>query len=317
MRSLIPLLALLFLAFGCEPDDEGDGNGGPNYPTDNITLRPTTKALVLENYDPTSGMSIAPEIFRYQAEDLFADDMNSLLLITDPMKPLYSVTADSLAQAVNLGMVPSLRVNNRKLPLDTNFFNTIETVIDRGSLVSVAHAITDRDSAWIIDNKVQFYVDTSGTNFRIATYLLVDAPAINYESLDIDLRTASLPDLIESGDSLSVWEIDIPNVDSSDNVINAGDLYHHPYVMVGGYDTASVFGRPLATYTPFGAIFQENDIIGTQSTPIRHFFLKPEEYSKDTLNFEFEPVFLSVVWYVDEITGEATVLNSYQSRGRR
>ncbi|MDZ7846792.1 MAG: hypothetical protein U5L96_08470 [Owenweeksia sp.] len=53
-------------------------------------------------------------------------------------------------------------------------------------------------------------------------------------------------------------------------------------------------------------------MIGTEDTPIRHYFLKD---IRDNYEFDFQPQFISVVWILNPMTSSWEYLNSYSSTG--
>jgi hypothetical protein len=198
-----------------------------------------------------------------------------------------------------------------------NLIVDIEDAVMRRPVASVEHAVTRTDTAWLVDAKVKFWRDTLGAGFRIATYFLANVDAANYSTLGLDLRMGEVQNFIAQGDSLSTWITDVPNLDSTRNVTSNGEVYVHPFVLVDNFWPLSFLGRELGSFTPFGFQFNENDIIGTRSTPIRSYFLYPEEMEDpDEMAYAFEPAFLTVIWFQNPATGNVSYINSFLSTSR-
>ena len=316
MKKVFLIVLAAFAVTACGDDDD-NGNKNTGYPTDNLTLTEVKKVLYMANYAPFSGISVPNKLFETIAEDEFGNDLNQVNLVLPP-NALTSQASIDLAGGFGLTSPTNLNVNGNPYTFSPTFLEDFADLLKRPlPIASVAHKVTKNDTAWLIDCKVKFWKDTiAAKRFKIETYFLADVPAYNYTSLSLDLRMAEIKDVIKQGDSISSWITDIPNLDSSKQVISRGDEYIHTNVMFDKAHPDSLYGIPIATYTPFGLQFFENDVIGTRSTPIRHSFTRPnrDDDSNNDIEFIYTPVFLTVIWSEDPITGDVDYINSFMSR---
>ncbi|GEM_PF-1137476 len=313
------LLALAFSALflvSCGDDKNGnDGNTG--FPTDGLPLPEEKKGLLLINYVPPSGASIATEIPRLILADEYKGDLNTVNLVM-PGNPIGSPAAQQLADNDGLTSITDMSLNNEDFSITPDFMSVVEEKLaTRRVIASVAHKVTKNDTAWLIDSKVKFWVDTMAADrFKIETYFLANVPAYNYSSLGLDLRGPEVTDLIQKGDSLTTWLAPLPNLDSTSQVVKAGEEFVHQNIMLAAANPDSSFGIRISEYTPFGFQYFENDVVGTESTPIRNYFLRPnrDDDPDNDIEFIYTPSFLTVIWSVDPLTGSAEYLNSFVSQ---
>jgi hypothetical protein len=320
MKKIIFLFSVLFFFSACDEDNDDD-NGGENtgYPTDNLALPEEQKPLLLVNHDPSSGASFPMELQRILLEDEFGDDFNSVNLVALQASPFIgSLEAQELADELGILTNNGSLLNNTLVSATDDLFSAVTTRIETVKpLITVAHRVTKNDSAWLVDCKVKFWKDTADPErFRIESYWLANIPAYNYSELGLDLRGPQINDLVEQGDSLGQWIAPVTSpLDSTRTVISAGEEYEHKNILLTGAHPDEAFGVPIADFTPFGDRYFENDIVGTRSTPIRNYFLRPNQDTDPDNDIEilYTPVFLTVVWSVDPVTGDAEYLNSFMS----
>jgi len=309
MRKLTIFSLAFLMLLGCEEgNDGGDGgnNGNGTYPTDGLRLTEQVRSLLLTNYGPGDQGSVGFEVFRLRNEASFGNDLNHMSLVVAQGHPLYSITADTIrANFLNLG-IPSFVIDFEGIS-PANLEDAVEAEINKKPILSVAHAVSSNDTAWIVDNKVKFYKDTLSSGIFIQTYLLAKIKAQDYGA--VNLNAPQVTNLTKIVDNATLWDLEIPNLDSSANAINKNDEYFHQWVILKGFEE-STWGKQLGTYWPFGPDFYKNDVIGTKDTPIRHYFLKPK---KGDYPYDFDPQFISVVWILNPFSGNWEYVNSYQS----
>lgn len=311
---LLPILMLLFAA--CGDEGEGDGLTTPSYPTDNLALPEQKNALLIASYLPANGgIAAVPNLV---LENQYREQFAMMSVIQDPaLFPIYTTAADSLSLNQPLQTAPAFYLNDADANLAT-LPEEVETALTRKVLMSVNHRVSQNDTAWIIDAKVKIWEDTLGPNFFIETYFLANFKAVNYSDLGINLQMQASQGFIRSQDSLSLWDRDILSLDSSRTVVRNGDPVFHPSILLAHATEASAWGAPLGSYTPFGNNFQANDVIGTRSTPIRHYFLKPDQFPTNEPmanleEIEFQPVFITIIWALNEDFGKYEYINSIAS----
>lgn len=314
MKKMLALFSALALLSACE--DEPVEDSGPSYPTNNLVLTAEGNSMLTVPYAPSSPSVIGPELLRLVAKDYFKGRLTHMALDSDPNSPLFSAIADTLVDSLSVGSIPSLMLNGQMTMPSLDIIEDIESFNMRKPVASVAHKVTKNDTAWLVDSKVKFWKDTSSSGFQIETYMMVTAPAIDYIAKGIDLQLPAVNGYIVNEDSVSKWTTAVPNIDSSGSVTQEGDTYMHYSVLQekGSRDVPGVFGQPLSEYTPFVDFF-ENDVIGTRTTPIRHYFLRPgnDDTPNDDIDYQFTPGFLTVIWYKDPMTMTYTYVNSYYS----
>jgi hypothetical protein len=305
-------LGLVFALGSCNNDDDnGNDDSNTGYPTDGLPLPEEKKALLITSYAPGSGYLFAlPKLI---LEDLYGDQFNYLGIATAPGVLKYPIV-DSIVFNQPLQPAPAFYLNDRDI-LPTEIADEVETAVGRRPVATVSHRIMENDTAWVIDNKIKFWRDTAGAGFFVESYLLADIPAVNYQDLGVNFSLGNQPDFIRNEDSVSVWDEDKFNLDSSRTVVKDGDPFIHPSVLITNSNPERAWGFRISEYTPFGFSFSVNDIVGTRFTPIRH-YIKKEALEEDSLdvNYPFDPVFLSVIWYFNEDTGKFEYINSFQSK---
>lgn len=313
IKRFFGLIILMAALASC--DDKKDINGeNSGYPT--ADLKPAEKRNVLLLRGLNFSQAVTTEILSRLAESEFGPDVNHMSVFTPDQGPLGGPVLDTIKNRFQLSQAPiPILVNTTPLSSPNAILDDTESSIRRRSVASVEHTVRENDTSWTVFNKVRIWEDTLAPNFKIATYLLADIPGVQYMSENIDLRPQESPDVVERNDSLATWVTDFPNADSSGTIAKKGDVFTHRSVLLNAYRERT-WGIALQEYTPFGAQFFENDLIGTKSTPIEHHFVKPSAFEDDDFdaNFEFEPVFLSIIWSEDPMTGEVEYLNSFWSK---
>lgn len=319
MKRLVSLSLLLAFMAGCNDDKDDDGTPDSNYPTASLNLERETRVMLTQLVSPTTPLTALNTIITAQVDYELGASQTALGLPSQAFG--VNPWADTIATQLMLSQpTPALAVN--MTPVGQSELQTVPElagIANNGNAVaSVEHRVREDDTSWVVYNKVKFWKDTLGNEFRIATYLLYDIPAVRYQSQGLDLRFLQVDDLVNRGDSVCTWARAVPNADSTTNVIAKGETFTYRSVMVSPFGNRS-FGIPILDYTVFGPRFFENDIYGTKSTPIEHHFVKPEAFETDTIeaNFNYEPAFLSVIWAVQDSMGtiqKAEYVNSYMSR---
>jgi hypothetical protein len=307
MKKIIVLLVASLFFVACKDTNNEPTNSG--YPTDGLALPETKNALMIGSYTPVSGLSLV--ILSATARDLYPGQLNYFSVVASTSSPLYNALTDTLSLNQPLFPAPSIYLNEG--PLDPlNPFGSIEKELNRRPVASVNHAISQNDTAWVIDNKVKFWRDTIGGGFYIETYLASSMVAANYQSRSINLQVTANAGFTRNQDTVSVWDVDILNADSSSILFKKDEAYYHPMILSSNANPDFAWGFSISDYTPFGGAFSINDIVGTETTPIRHYILKPDSdivgaYSP---GFEFTPTFITVIWSLNAETAKFEYINS-------
>ena len=321
MKKLVSVSLLLVLLAGCDDNKNGNETNDFDYPTATLNLERETRVMLTQLVNPNSPLTALNTVLTAQVDYELGDSQTALGLPSQAQALGINPWADTMAAQLMLSQPsPSLAVN--MTPVGQNELETVPELAgianNANPVASVKHRVREDDTAWVVYNKVKFWKDVLGDEFRIATYLLYDIPAVRYQSQNLDLRYQQVDDLVNRGDSICSWATDVPNADSTATVFGQGETFAYRSVMVSPFGNRT-FGIPVLDYTVFGPSLFRNDIYGTESTPIEHHFVKPEAFETDTIeaNFNYEPAFLSVIWAVQDSMGtiqKAEYVNSFMSR---
>ena len=136
--------------------------------------------------------------------------------------------------------------------------------------------------------------------------------AANYSSIGVNIQATAANGFVRNVDSISVWDKDFLNSDSTKVLFKKDKPFRHPKVLSGSANPDFAWGFNLCEYTPFCAAFSTNDIIGTEFTPISHYILKPGSDIEGAYapGFDFEPTFITVIWSLNKETSKFEYINS-------
>lgn len=288
------LLALSVLSLAACKDDPAPT--ASSYPTDGLALPQVKNAMALTSYLPTAG--VATQIPSLIFKDAYQENFNYVNVVNNPTSPFYSPIADSITFNQPLQAPPSFYLNDQSADL-LNIpaaAEAIDVALKKKPVASVNHKVTITDTAWVVDSKVKFWKDTANNGFRIATYMVASVKAAMYPNVNLLLNPST--GVIKTENDMSIWETAIPSLDSTSNVVSPGDIFYHQNILVKNFNEESAWGFPFTEYTPFGESFSAGDVIGTSTTPIRHYFPKPDSKIDGAFepDFEFTPAFITVIW---------------------
>lgn len=308
MKRIILSAILILAAIGCKDDEE---KMDPPFVTDGISLDQEKSALLIHSYNPLVGY--ASQIPSLMLEDAYEGEFNSLYTIADPNHPLYSSLTDSIA--LNQPLEPAIAFYlNEKTVQPNEIFTEAELALRRNPVATVNHVVSQNDTAWFVDSKIKFFRDTANPRFFIATYLTANIQAAVHTN-GVDLRVSNQANFVITADTASVWDMEVFSLDSAKTLTAKGDPFYHVNVLAQNFNKDHAWGTSLSEYTPFGQSFSENDIIGTESTPIQHYFLKPNLGYSDAYEpgMPYTPGFLTVIWVFNVETGRYDYINSVHS----
>lgn len=303
----IAILALGMLIFSACEDDPAPAASG--YPTDGLALPQVRTSIILSSYNPSVGY--VSEIPRLMLSDAYPNAFTFMNVVTDGGNPLYSAIADSITFNQPLAGAPSLYLNDQTVDPAT-IFDAVDVAQDKKPLATVNHKVTVTDTAWLVDSKVKFWKDTVNSGFRIATYMTATIKAKNYTGLSINLNVTPSPSLVKVENDASLWDVALNNIDTTKTLTAVNDTFMHRNVLVKNFNKESAWGFSFEEYSPFGQSFSIGDIIGTKTTPIRHYFLRPETEDEDAYDpgYEYSPGFITVIWVQNEDTFKYEYVNS-------
>lgn len=306
MKRIAILAFGLLLFSACEDDPVVTDN---SYPTDGLALSEVRTSILLNSYNPSLGF--VSETGRLLAEDAYPNTFTHLSLVNDPGSPLYSAIADSIYLNQPLAAGPSFYVNDQTVD-PALLLQSIDDAQGKRPIAVVNHAVTTNDTAWIIDSKVQFFRDTVNPGFRIATYMATTIKAKNYNGLGINLNTNPASGLVKVENDATLWEVELDNSDTTRKLTAVNDTFMHRNVMVKNFNPESAWGFSFEEYSPFGQSFSEGDIIGTRTTPIRHYFLRPESGESEAHDpgYDYSPSFITIIWVQNQDTDKYEYINS-------
>lgn len=311
-KLLFAILSTGLVMTSCKDDSVVEPSG---YPTDNLTIQKEQKALTFTTQTFSINTTLTINTFRLAASYEVRNDAYHMAFVTDPSASLYRPIADSLMLYFGFNkMDPTeIFINGESVPLDPM---TLEMDYEDATMgkpvLGLAHAVSENDTAYVIDTKVEFYKDTlvQSEGLMIETYMVGDIPARKFGATGEDFRFQAIKNYIVNTDSASIWDVNVPNLDSSGTIFKKGTTVQNQNVFLANANEENEFGTPLSEYWLFGGDFHEADIIGTADTPIRHFIPKLGE---DEFGYERKVKFITVVWIFDPMTNSYTYLNSYSS----
>lgn len=306
MKRIAILAFGLLLFSACEDDPVVTDN---SYPTDGLALPEVRTSILLNSYNPSLGF--VSETGRLLAADAYPGAFTHMSLVNDGASPLYSAIADSIYLNQPLAAGPSFYLNDQTVD-PALLLQSVDDAQGKRPIAVVNHKVTTNDTAWIIDSKVKFFRDTVNPGFRIATYMATSLVAKNYPGLGFNLNTNPAQGLVKNVGDATLWEVDLDNIDSTRKITTANDTFMHRNVMVKNYNPESAWGTSFEEYSPFGQSFSEGDVIGTRTTPIRHYFLRPESGDSDAHDpgYAFSPSFVTIIWVQNQDTDKYEYVNS-------
>ena len=317
MMKKILLFSALVVAFASCKEDEP--KIVPSYPTDGLTLEQKSNALLLMGSSNQNPASAAFEAIRLMTDYDYKGRMNTLHMLTTQNGGLYPAYADSIMMNFQSPLPPYFVVGTQNIFPPTDLEGEIKRATREQPLLAVSHKVTQNDTSWVVDHKVQFFMDTIYDQIFIDTYMLAKLKAQVYNANtadEVDLRMAATPDLIKNPPlplpNESQWDIDVRSTDSTKILAAKNTPFYYQNLFFDKYDSTSTWGPQLGSYWPFGGEFYNGDIIGTKDTPIRHYFMKPKP-GEDMQLSGYEIKFMSIVWVRDPITGSMKHANSYIS----
>lgn len=304
----ITLLAVAMMVFtACEDDPVATT---ASFPTDDLALPEVRTSLMLSSYNPSTGY--LSEIPRILLADAQAGAFTQMSLVNDAGNPLYSAISDSIAWNQPLAPAPAIYLNDQTVD-PALLLDAVETASERRPLATVNHKVTRTDTAWLIDAKVKFWKDTINPGFRIETYMTASAVAKNHTAAGVNLNLNNTPGVVKVVNDASLWDVDIESTVDSTKIITAvNDTFYHRNVLVKNFNEESAWGLGFDEYSPFGQSLSAGDIIGTSTTPIRHFFYRPEsgEASAYDPGYEYKVGFITIIWVQNQDTFKYEYVNS-------
>lgn len=310
------LIATLFLAVigSCKEDDPIVVISGS---TAGITLKAQKNALLISGYDVTQQGSLLQARINAIAELEFKDRLD-LISFTPKNAPFYNSMSDSLLNIIGppfpAGNPFYFFLNGTQLTSASPLTITddVEAELTGRPLASVGHVVYKDDSSWVVSSKVQFFDDTlvQPNTVRIETYMLADVDARVFGVQGLDWRFTQIQDQVLNTDSMSFWDFDQYNIDSSAKSITKGTGIEHLNLFMANSNAENEFGVPVADYWPFAGDFHDGDIIGTDATPIHHHFTKLES---DEFDYDRRVKFLTVIWIFNPFTNIYDYVNSYSN----
>ncbi len=309
MKKITLLVLVAFGLFSCK--DEPDDSPAP-YPTDDLVLDERKNALLIFPYGPGTTASVGFELYRKLMEDKHSDRLNHISLVAAMGHPLYAPAADSLSANYGYPNLGTFILNGTEEEL-TNLDDQIALTQLEKAGIYLKHKVSEFDTAWVVDVKVRFNVDTVSTNFLVETYMVADVPAYNYIVEELDLRMGELKDFIGISPARSFWVRPFDNLDTTKVIIKQNEDYVHNNVLMRNFNSTNTFGTRLSELNPLGPEFFRGDVYGTRFTPIRHYFTKPK-LDILALPYDFEPRFVTVIWYRDIFEDNYIYVNSYSDQ---
>ncbi len=238
------------------------------YVTDNLIVSSGQKAFV---HQTTASWChtcpIGTERMLEVKEENTETEIKVLGFASHTGDPLVTPVQDELNILYPSTGIPHFYVNNAdasQFPKDPTL-----TAISQTAPVGVSHvaSIKDGDSMMTVDIKVKFFEDKKNISYYVQSYLLVsgiEGKEYNLGGVPIDLNQQSSQSTVTqgSGSSPSKWAVDTFSK-------KAGDIYTHDNIPYASGNTPFQWGVTLDTINPLGKSYFQNDIFGSEYTPIQ------------------------------------------------
>ncbi|MBI1316988.1 hypothetical protein GC167_09050 [bacterium] len=305
------LLASLVVLAACKKEDKNPTPTGTN-PIEGLVVSEDNAILVVENtgawcqYCP-NGAEILVSV-----ENAYPQVIGVAVHNNDP---LASPTAMGWELAFPAGGYPTIHVNGNALDNYNDANNEVLALLGQKAAIGAAHKVSDVDSAYAVDVKIEVFENMAGREFFVQSFLLIDGVLAKNYGPDGDLRQTSSVPLVTTGSDVSVWAQDAAFVDGVPTVFAGDNFYHLHNIWSAGYSIDSTYtpqGLPLSVVNPFGNEYIEGDVFGTQYSPIRFFIDKP------TLPATWQTTGLSaltMIWelYYEDATLKYRYINACES----
>src|SRR5690606_20040211 len=217
MKKILLFGAIISILASCGEDDpKPTGNTGPATPQEKYN------ALLMMGSDVQNPASAAYEASRLQALHEYPDDINTIHMVVGPNGILYDPYADTIMMNFQSPMAPYFVLDDTEIFL-TELIAEAKSAIRKKPLLAVTNKVSQNDTAWIIDHKVKFFMDTATSEIYIDTYMLGASKAREYStqipSVTFDLRMAATQKLISNPPAPlpleSQWDYSVYSIDSS------------------------------------------------------------------------------------------------------
>jgi hypothetical protein len=229
--------------------------------------------------------------------------------------PLASPTAMGWEIAFPAGGYPTIHVNGTALENYSTANSEVIAVLNEEAEIGAAHKVTDLDSAYAIDVKIEVFKDIAGREFFVQSFLLIDGVLAKNYGTDGDLRQTSSVPIVSTGTDVSVWAQDAAFVDGVPSAKAGDNFYHLHNIWSTAYSTDTIYtnqGLPLSAVNPFGNEYIQGDVFGTQYSPIRFYITKPNlPATWSSTGFSA----LTMIWelYYEDATAKYRYVNAYES----
>jgi thiol-disulfide isomerase/thioredoxin len=308
--------AALFTIVSCKKDDKdnsGGNSGSASNPVAGLVVKNEKKVLVVENtgawcqYCPNG-----------------AEIMYALQEAYDYVIPVAVHNNDGLANSIAqaweaafpAGGYPTIHVNEEALENYSQAEGAVTAAYQNSAEIGLAHKVTDVDTGWTVDVKVEVFEDMSGRNFFIQSFLTLEDVLSKDYSGGPDLRQVSSVPIVDKGPTggNSTWAQDAAFVDTIPSA-RAGDVFYHKdnvWAVAAGDSNMTSWGMPLALINPFGMDYVSGDVIGSQFTPIQFTIAPPTGVGN--LQFKNYGV-MTIIWEMVVDGGEVVYrfTNAYKS----
>lgn len=316
MKKILLFSTLITILASCGEDDPIPAvDSGPATPQEQYN------PLLMMGSDIKNPVSAANEAARLQTIHEYPGRLNTLHMVTGPVGPLYDTDGDSIMMNFQSPISPYLVLDDAEVLL-TELTTETKFALRKKPFLAVTNKVSQNDTAWIIDHKVKFFMDSITNDVYIDTYMLGSSKARQYETglpAPFDIRMAATPKLINNPGTPvpleSQWDLDVISIDSSTVLAAKGSPFYYNNQFLAKFDSTGTWGYPLGDYWPFGGEFYKGDIIGTDDTPIRHYIGKFSSENTQSPDYaaNTELRFMSIVWVRDPLSGSFVHANSYIS----
>ena len=257
---------------------EKDSTPPPGYPTSGLVVKNQLNLAVVNSFSATGP---AAPLLAANREAYALDYPAKFIYFALPTgsEAVANASASLLADSVwETASGPDFYLNTEFLSDD--LLPGLKFLDETLPIIGASHAVRERDTAYQVDVKVEFFEDFQGRTVYICTFAALDFLAKDYGG-GVNLKLQNVPNFINSSGDVSLWDTDVPlalvrpeTEDTTTLLFKKGEPFMHKHIVASHDPRYGVPGIVLDTINRFGNEFFKWDVFGSQFTPLRFFVPK-------------------------------------------
>ncbi|MCC5915914.1 MAG: hypothetical protein JJU02_01170 [Cryomorphaceae bacterium] len=313
-KFILPVIALSLIAAGCNRDKDDEGPGRPKDPIDKVSTEPITYGAIINVGDILS-KSINAEI-AHRFANLEEIENHFLIHIPgegdafyDPDHNFIHNVLPALAGPLDFYM----NSNVFELDPDREFLDMFPPF--EPPVASVNHIHKTQGDSVIVNARVEFFKNSIGKNYFVASYLLAEFQAVRHD-MGPSFMAPPFPGRNSNLNDETVFTMDFPN--DSVTIFSDGEKYAHRHVLIG--EPNFPLGVSLDSVNIFGKEYEMGDVYGTKEMPIRMALPKTHVHNEYASGYALWTVLYELETEIDPADPDGpplvfiSILNSYKSK---